>query len=71
MNHDYEKNPVTGGADFIGSHIVDKLMEKGFEVTVLDNLDTGHIENIESHQGKQDFHFIKGDVRDFSLVKKP
>jgi len=66
----YQKILVTGGAGFIGSHIVDKLMEKGFEVTVFDNLDTGHIENIESHQGKQDFHFIKGDIRDFNLVKK-
>lgn len=66
----YQKILVTGGAGFIGSHIVDKLMEKGFEVTVFDNLDTGHIENIESHQGKEDFHFIKGDIRDFNLVKK-
>jgi nucleoside-diphosphate-sugar epimerase len=66
----YQKILVTGGAGFIGSHIVDKLMEKGFEVTVFDNLDTGHIENIESHQGKQDFQFIKGDIRDINLVKK-
>jgi nucleoside-diphosphate-sugar epimerase len=66
----YQKILVTGGAGFIGSHIVDKLMEKGFEVTVFDNLDTGHIKNIESHQGKEDFHFIKGDIRDFNLVKK-
>jgi nucleoside-diphosphate-sugar epimerase len=66
----YQKILVTGGAGFIGSHIVDKIMEKGFEVTVFDNLDTGHIKNTESHQAKQDFHFIKGDIRDFSLVKK-
>jgi nucleoside-diphosphate-sugar epimerase len=66
----YQKVLVTGGAGFIGSHIVDKLLEKGFEVTVFDNLDTGHIENIESHQSKENFHFIKGDIRDFSLVKK-
>jgi nucleoside-diphosphate-sugar epimerase len=66
----YQKILVTGGAGFIGSHIVDKLMEKGFEVTVFDNLDTGHIENIEPHQGKEDFHFIKGDIRDLDLIKK-
>ena len=66
----YQKILVTGGAGFIGSHIVDKLMEKGFEVTVLDNLDSGHIENIESHQGKENFHFIKGDIRDLDLIKK-
>jgi nucleoside-diphosphate-sugar epimerase len=66
----YQKILVTGGAGFIGSHIVDKLMEKGFEVTAFDNLDTGHIKNIEPHQCKENFHFIKGDIRDFSLVKK-
>ena len=66
----YQKILVTGGAGFIGSHIVDKLMEKGFEVTVFDNLDTGHIENIEPHQGKENFHFIKGDIRDLDLIKK-
>jgi nucleoside-diphosphate-sugar epimerase len=66
----HQKILVTGGAGFIGSHIVDKLMEKGFEVTVFDNLDTGHIENIEPHQGKENFHFIKGDIRNFNLVKK-
>lgn len=66
----YQRILVTGGAGFIGSHIVDKLVKKEFEVTVLDNLDTGHIENIKSHLGKQDFHFIKGDIRDFSLVKE-
>lgn len=66
----YQKILVTGGAGFIGSHIVDKLMEKGFEVTVFDNLDTGHIKNIEPHQGKENFHFIKGDIRDLDLIKK-
>lgn len=66
----YQKILVTGGAGFIGSHILDKLMERGFEVTVFDNLDTGHIENIVSHQGKKDFHFIKGDIRNFDLVKE-
>jgi UDP-glucose 4-epimerase len=66
----YQKILVTGGSGFIGSHIVDKLMEKGFEVTVFDNLDTGHIENIEPHQGKENFHFIKGDIRDLDLIKK-
>jgi nucleoside-diphosphate-sugar epimerase len=70
MPDTYEKVLVTGGAGFIGSHIVDKLLEKGFEVTVFDNLDTGKIENIESHQGKENFHFVKGDIRDLDLIKK-
>jgi nucleoside-diphosphate-sugar epimerase len=40
---------VTGGASFIGSHLVDALVERGAEVTVVDNLSTGLIENIEGH----------------------
>ena len=60
---------VTGGAGFIGSQIVDKLLGSGFEVTVLDNLSAGKLENIASHQSRNDFHFIKGDVGNFDLVK--
>jgi len=70
MAHKYSKILVTGGAGFIGSHIVDKLVAEGFEVTVVDNLDTGRLENIAHHQGKEGFHFIKGDIRDFNLVKE-
>ena len=40
---------VTGGAGFIGSHIVDGLLEENYEVGVLDNLVTGNIENISGH----------------------
>ena len=38
---------VTGGAGFIGSHLVDRLVRDGAEVTVLDNLETGRIENLD------------------------
>ena len=37
---------VTGGAGFIGSHVVDRLLEEGYEVTAVDNLSEGHLENI-------------------------
>jgi nucleoside-diphosphate-sugar epimerase len=70
MAHKYERILVTGGAGFIGSQIVDKLMEEGFDVTVIDNLDTGRIENIAHHQNKTKFHFVRGDIRDLDLVKE-
>jgi nucleoside-diphosphate-sugar epimerase len=70
MTHKYKKLLVTGGAGFIGSHIVDRLLNEGFEVTVIDNLDTGHLKNIDHHQDNKKFHFIKGDIRDFNLVKE-
>jgi dTDP-glucose 4,6-dehydratase len=69
MAHNYEKILVTGGAGFIGSHIVDELIEKRFDVTVIDNLDTGRLENVARHQNNKDFHFIKGDIRNLHLLK--
>jgi UDP-glucose 4-epimerase len=61
---------VTGGAGFIGSHLVDRLVQCGTNVRVLDNLSTGKLSNIEGHikDGKVDF--IKGDINNFETVKK-
>jgi nucleoside-diphosphate-sugar epimerase len=70
MNHKYKRILVTGGAGFIGSHIVDRLIEEGLDVTVIDNLDTGRVENMSHHKNKKNFRFIKGDIRDLELVKK-
>ena len=58
---------VTGGAGFIGSHLIKSLLEEGHSVTVIDNLNTGKINNIKSILDKIDF--IKGDIRDFKLLK--
>jgi UDP-glucose 4-epimerase len=69
-NGKYQRILVTGGAGFIGSHIVDKLMEDGYVVTVLDNLHTGSMENIDRHTNKRNLGFINGDIRDIDLVKK-
>lgn len=57
---------VTGGAGFIGSHLVQELVAKGCQVTVLDSLVTGHLRNIESV--KDAITFIKGDIRDENAI---
>jgi len=54
---------VTGGAGFIGSHLVDRLMTERWKVTVLDNLTSGSLNNIERWLGKDAFRFIKGDLK--------
>lgn len=61
---------VTGGAGFIGSHIVDRLIAYGYEVRVLDNLSTGRLENIRRHLGRKGFHFMKGDLTSPSVLKR-
>jgi UDP-glucose 4-epimerase len=61
---------VTGGAGFIGSHLVDRLMKKGYEVRVLDNLSAGRVDNIKHWIGNERFEFIKGDMVDIDIVKK-
>jgi len=66
----YSKILVTGGAGFIGSHLVDRLLTEGFDVTVIDNLSTGQRGNIAHHKDGKDFHFIEGDIRDTALIKK-
>jgi len=70
MARRYSRVLVTGGAGFIGSHLVDRLLKEGFEVTVIDDLSTGRLENIAHNQNRKDFHFVKGDIRDRDLVKK-
>lgn len=59
---------VTGGAGFIGSHIVERLVKDGNVVRVLDNLCSGKKENISAVL--KDVEFINGDIRDFEAVKK-
>ena len=58
---------VTGGAGFIGSHIVEYLVQRGDNVTILDNLNTGKIENLS--KVKNNINFVNGDIRDYKLLE--
>lgn len=53
---------VTGGAGFVGSHLVDRLLEKGYRVTVLDNFVTGRAKNNAHLRDHKDFQLVEADV---------
>jgi len=57
---------VTGGAGFIGSHMVDLLVERGFSVRAVDNLSGGRPENLEQHRGNPDVTLEQRDIRSFA-----
>ncbi|MEI9906698.1 MAG: GDP-mannose 4,6-dehydratase [Actinomycetota bacterium] len=61
---------VTGGAGFIGSHLVDRLISEGNTVRVLDNLSTGRISNLDSAQSSGLLAFIEGSILDAPLVDR-
>lgn len=61
---------ITGGAGFIGSALCDNFMAKGYRVTCLDNLATGHKKNIEHHLSNPDFTFLEGDIRNMADCQK-
>lgn len=61
----YMKVIVTGGAGFIGSHLVERLLEGGHEVTVIDNLSSGEKENVPDGA-----ELIKGDIKDGSFLEQ-
>jgi len=65
-----ERALVTGGAGFIGSHLVDRLLEEGAHVTVLDDLTTGSERNLSRHAAEDRLRLVKGTVLDAPLVDR-
>jgi dTDP-glucose 4,6-dehydratase len=65
------RSVVTGGAGFLGSHLVDWLLEKGHQVVAIDNLVTGSVENVAHLGGHPDFKYIQQDVTEFIFLEGP
>jgi len=63
------KTLVTGGAGFIGSHLAELLLQRGHQVTVLDNLSTGHLENLAHLKGSAGLSFHQVEVADLQAVR--
>ncbi|MDY0100812.1 MAG: SDR family oxidoreductase [Bacilli bacterium] len=58
---------VTGGAGFIGSNLVERILKLGYRVICLDNLSTGKKENMDDFINHPNFRFINGDIRDYEI----
>jgi len=67
-----KKYMVTGGAGFIGSHLVDKLLDENHEVTIYDNFSTGKLENIRGNSTRSNYKLkiIEGDIREHSMLSE-
>lgn len=61
---------ITGGAGFIGSNLTEYFLNKGYQVTVLDNFSTGYRHNIEQHLNNSNFVLIEGDIRNLDDCHK-
>ena len=70
MNWQKTKTLVTGGASFIGSHLVDALLERGADVRVVDDLSSGKLDNIKGHIASGKVEFIQADLRDSDVARQ-
>lgn len=59
---------ITGGAGFIGSHLADRLLDRGDEIIILDDLSTGRLENIAHLTSRADTEFVLGSILNVDLV---
>src|SRR5690349_8534837 len=59
---------VTGGAGFIGSHIVDELIKKGIRTFVIDDLSTGSMDNLAQHKNNELLHVYIGNIKDLDKI---
>jgi nucleoside-diphosphate-sugar epimerase len=66
---DRKKVLVTGGTSFIGSHLVDSLLERGAQVRVIDDLTSGKLENIQGHLSSRKVTFIEADLREPGVTR--
>lgn len=65
------KAVVTGGAGFIGSHMVDLLVSQNIDVVIIDNLANGRLENIQQHKNSSSVSFVHVDIADYSQDLQP
>ena len=68
INTNTKKVMVTGGAGFIGSHLAEELVLRGYSTIVLDNLSSGNLDNIQHLREKANFHFINGSINNASIL---
>ncbi len=61
---------ITGGAGFIGSHLAERLLDRGHEVTIIDNLSTGQFENIAHLEKRIGFHYAIEDIRNATVMDR-
>jgi UDP-glucose 4-epimerase len=61
---------VTGGAGFIGSHLVERLLNDHHSVSVIDNFSTGHVDNLSHLEGHPSLNIFEGDLNDQEIMRK-
>jgi len=71
MSDNHLRVVVTGGSGFVGSHLCDRLLERGYEILCLDNLLTGSTDNIAHLLGNPRFKFSRHDVTEYIYVEGP